>query len=91
MTNIEVVGVSRGRGVTQADIDRLADQAESGYDKAQVVRRGGRRAMGSGPAVVLPVRLSPELRAAVEARASLTHTTISEVVRDALRSFLDVA
>jgi hypothetical protein len=91
MTKLEVVGVSRGRSVTQADIDELANQAERGYDAAQVVRRGGRRTMGSGPAEVLPVRLSPELRAAVEARASLTHATVSEVVREALRSFLDVA
>jgi hypothetical protein len=91
MTKSDVVGTSRGRPLDQADIERLADEAEKGYESDQVVRRSGRRRMGSAPAEVLPVRLSPELRAAVEARANLTHATVSEVVRDALRSFLDVA
>jgi len=40
---------------------------------------------------VVPVRLDPALRDAVEARAHEEHTTTSEVIRRALRSFLDVA
>jgi predicted transcriptional regulator len=40
---------------------------------------------------VVPVRLDPELRAAVEARATADHTTTSDVIREALRRFLDVA
>lgn len=47
--------------------------------------------MGSGPAEVVPVRLDPELRAAVEARATADDTTTSEVIREALRRFLHVA
>ena len=44
--------------------------------------------MGSGPAEVVPVRLDPELRAAVEARATADDTTTSEIIREALRRFL---
>jgi predicted transcriptional regulator len=47
--------------------------------------------MGSGPAEVVPVRLDPELRAAVEARANADDTTTSEIIREALRRFLHVA
>jgi predicted transcriptional regulator len=47
--------------------------------------------MGSAPAEVVPVRLDPELRAAVEACASAEPTSTSEIIREALRRFLDVA
>lgn len=47
--------------------------------------------MGSGPAEVVPVRLDPELRAAVEARASADDTTTSEIIREALGRYLHVA
>ena len=47
--------------------------------------------MGSGPAEVVPVRINPELKAAIEARAAADDTTTSEVIRAAIRRFLDVA
>jgi len=40
---------------------------------------------------VVPVRLDPDLRQAVEARAEAGHTTASEIIRVALCRFLDVA
>ncbi len=46
--------------------------------------------MGSGPAEVVPVRIDPELRTAVASRAETDGTTTSEVIREALRQFLDV-
>ena len=46
--------------------------------------------MGSGPAEPLPVRLDPELRKAVDDRAANGHTTASDVVREALRRYLEV-
>jgi len=46
---------------------------------------------GVGPADVVPVRIDPELRAAIEARAEAEHTTISEIIREAIRRFLEVA
>jgi hypothetical protein len=86
-----IVGTSRGKPITEADIERMAVEAEAGYDIATLRPRGGRPSMGSGPAEVVPVRLDPELRAAVEARATADDTTTSEIIREALRRFLHVA
>lgn len=66
--------------------------AATDYDVESLkTRRRGRPAMGSGPAEVVPVRIDPELKAAIESRAEADHTTISEIIRSALRKFLDVA
>ena len=91
ITKRNTVGVSRGTPITDADIERMAAEADAGYDIATLRPRGGRPAMGSGPAEVVPVRLDPELRAAVEARAAADESTTSEIIREALRRFLDVA
>ncbi len=82
-----------GRILSDGDIDALADEVETtDYDvEALKARRRGRPAMGSGPAEVVPVRIDPELRAAIEARAESTDTTTSEVIREAIRRFLEVA
>lgn len=82
-----------GRNLTDEDIDDMAREVEeSDYDvEALKTRRRGRPPMGSGPADVVPVRIDPELRAAIEARAETDHTTMSEIIREALRRFLDVA
>jgi len=47
--------------------------------------------MGSAPAEVVPVRIDPELKAALEAPAAADRSPTSEVIREALRRFLDVA
>lgn len=80
-----------GKPITDLDIQRLADDAESGYDVAALRRRGGRRPIGSAAARVVPVRLDPELEAALKARAEAEHTNASEVIRDALRAWLQSA
>ena len=82
-----------GRILTDAEIDALADEVETtDYDiEVLKTRRRGRPAMGSGPAEVVPVRIDPEFKAAVEARAEADDTTTSEVIREAIRRFLDVA
>lgn len=82
-----------GRTLTDVDLDAIsAEVAETDYDVEDLkTRRRGRPAMGSGPADVVPVRIDPELRAAIEARAEADHTTTSEIIRQALRRFLDVA
>jgi hypothetical protein len=79
--------------LTDADLDGLAAEVEStDYDiTALKGRRRGRPAMGTGPAEVVPVRIDPELRAAIEARAEADHTTASEIIREALRRYLEVA
>ena len=82
---------SGGVPVTDELVQRLADEAEAGYDVEGLRRRGGRRPLGSGPADVVPVRLDPELRAALAARAEAEHTSTSDVIRKALRAWLHVA
>jgi len=82
-----------GRKLTDADIDAISDEvAGKDYDvEALKTRRRGRPPIGAGPADVVPVRIDPELRAAIEARAKADNMTTSEVIREALRRFLDVA
>ena len=82
-----------GRIINDAELDAIADEVETtDYDIERLkARRRGRPAMGSGPAEVVPVRIDPELRAAIEARAEADHTSTSEIIRQALRKFLDVA
>ena len=85
----KVVGTAGGKPVTEADIDAMVREAEAGYDVDELLaRRRGRRPMGSGPAEVVPVRLDPELREAVETRAAKDDATTSEVIRSALRQYL---
>jgi predicted transcriptional regulator len=91
MDESKVVGVSNGIELSDEVVERLADEAALGYKVAELKRRGGRRRMGSLPAEVVPVRLDPELRAAVDARASADATTVSDVIREALHRYLEVA
>lgn len=79
-----------GVELTDAVLDRLAE-AEAGLDVKKLKRRPGRPAMGSGPADAMPVRLDPELRKAVAERAAADHTTASDVVRAAIRHYLEVS
>ena len=82
-----------GRTLNETDLGQLAAEVETAaYDvEALKGRRRGRPPIGSGPAEVVAVRIDPELRAAMEARAVQDHTTTSEIIREALRRYLDVA
>ncbi len=83
-----------GRTITDVDVQRLADEAEHGYDvEALIARRGkrGRPALGSAPASVESVRLDPELRDQLAQRAKADGTTPSEVIRQALRDYFHAA
>lgn len=82
---------SGGVPITEELIEQLSAEAEAGYDVAELKRRGGRRRMGSAPADVVPVRLDPELRTALQQRAQTEHTTTSDVIRSALHAWLDAA
>jgi len=82
-----------GRVLSDEDLDALSVEVETAeYDVDELkTRRRGRPAMGSSPAEVVPVRLDPELREAVEARADSDKTTTSDVIRQALKKYLHVA
>jgi len=81
---------SGGVPVTNELIDQLAAEAQRGYDSSKL-RRRGRPPLGAGPSEVVPVRLDPQLRRALEERAADEHTTQSDLIRRALRTYLDVA
>jgi hypothetical protein len=85
------IPTSGGVPITDDQINQLVTEAEHGYDIDTLRRRGGRRPMGSAAADVVPVRLDPELRAALAQRAEADHATTSEVIRQALRAWLNVA
>lgn len=88
----ETYRTKTGKVLTDAEIEAMADEAERGYDvEALKARRRGRPMLGTAPAEVVPVRLDPDLKRAVEVRAEADHTTTSEIIRAALRRFLDVA
>ena len=93
MTQDKKYRTSTGRVLTDDDLDAIADEVEhASYDVEELMpRRRGRPMMGSQPAEVVPVRIDPELRAAVDARALAEHTTTSEIIREALRRYLHVA
>ncbi len=82
-----------GRTLTEGEVDALAEAVETTDYEVEVLkkRRRGRPSMGSGPADVVPVRIDPELRAAVEARAASEETSASAVIREAIRMYLEVA
>ncbi|MGC8627928.1 MAG: ribbon-helix-helix protein, CopG family [Acidimicrobiales bacterium] len=92
MTEPKVYGHTRsGRPITESDVRGLVAEAEAGYDVEQLIARRGKRgrpALGSAPANVESVRLDPELRQQLVARAREQGTTTSEVIREALRRFL---
>jgi hypothetical protein len=81
-----------GKTLTDADIEAIAAESERDYDVEKLkTRRRGRPLLGTAPAEVVPVRLDPVLKKAVEERAEAEHTTTSEIIREALRRFIDVA
>ena len=81
-----------GRVLSNADIEALADEVAGDIDVATLTpRRRGRPPLVGGPADVVPVRLDATLRAAVEARAANDQTTASDVIREALCRYLDIA
>ena len=93
MTDPSTRRTDSGRAFTDEDLETLAAEvAEKDYDVEVLKRRRrGRPPMGSGPADVVPVRIDPELLAAIQARAKTEHATTSEIIREAVRRFLDVA
>lgn len=68
----------------------MADEAEKGYDARAIQRRraGGRPAMGSGPASVESVRLDPDLKKQLLLCGSKDGVSVSEVIREAPRSYV---
>jgi predicted HicB family RNase H-like nuclease len=78
-----------GSPITDQDVEAMTDEAERGYDvEAILQRRRGRPALGTAPASVESVRLDPELKRDLLLRAAQEGTSVSEVIRAAVRQYL---
>jgi hypothetical protein len=84
MTNDEAARRTAG-SIPVADelAENLTTEAQTGCDVAHLHRRGDRRPLGSAPGEMVPVRLDPDLRAALIAHAQAEHTNVSDVIRQA--------
>ena len=81
-----------GEPITDALVDKFAAKAEAGFDVEEILRRrGGRPTMGSSAASVESVRLDPELSDALRERAEQEGRTNSDLIRDALRRYLQAS
>lgn len=77
-----------GVEITDELIEQYVAEAEEGLDLDKL-RPRGRPRMGAAPAKSFPVRLDPNLRAALDERAERDGRPAAAVVRDALRHFLE--
>lgn len=85
-----------GRVLTDADVEALAEEAERGYDVAELAtkptRRRGRQPLAGTPlgqqSPCLNVRMDAATRAAVYARAAERGVTPSVYIREVLREHL---
>nr|WP_034395914.1 CopG family transcriptional regulator [Candidatus Microthrix sp.] len=75
-------------------IERLADEAEAGFDVDEILARRGKRGrprLGSAPSTVESVRLDPQLKQRLATRAKDEGVPVSEVIREALRQHLSAS
>jgi predicted HicB family RNase H-like nuclease len=83
-----------GRRLSEADIERLADEAEQGYDVSRWIQQRGRPALEPGtdsPSPRIAVRLPLSLHRKVAARATAEGKSVSEVVRSLLEDYADAS
>lgn len=83
------------RIITDAEIDAPADEAERGYDPAELIARRGKRGRptldGAGPSTVESVGLDPELNDQIAARVERDGVARSDVIREVLRRYLQAS
>ena len=80
----------KGRPVTDDQIQEWADEAAAGYP-VELLRKRGRQPLGTGPSIVVPVRLDADLLEALRARAEAEDVSRSEAIRAAIRAWLGAA
>lgn len=78
-----------GRKLSDADIERLAEQAEEGFDLSTWSPRRGRPSLGgdAGDSPRVSVRVPPTTHAKALARARAEGQTLSDVLRAALEAY----
>jgi hypothetical protein len=83
-----------GDAIDDELIDKLATEAEAGYDADEIIARRGKRGrprLGAAPSTVESVRLDPDLKERLARRAEDDGVAVSEVIRDALRHHLEAS
>lgn len=81
-----------GHRLTEADIERLADEAERGYDLSTWVHRPGRPPLEAGrdePSPRIAVRVPASLHERVMTQAAAEGRSVSEVIRDLLEGYVE--
>ena len=89
----EDVTMPNGEVLTEADFERMADEAEHtepDYDAvfARARAKGGRPSLGEGISPVLQIRMDEQMRQQLAERAKREHTTPSSLAREAIQAFL---
>lgn len=85
------IRTAAGDELSEEDIEALADEAERGYDLDKAIRvTVGRPSLGAeGVSPRIQVRVDPTLATALRARARREKRSVSDIVRTALREYLD--
>ena len=84
------VKAQRGRVLSEAELDRLADQAEQGFDLSTWRPRPGRPSLDAGAVGHSPrveVRVPAVLRDRVRERAAAEGRNLSDVLRGLLEAY----
>lgn len=89
----KTVVTKSGLRLSEADLDRLADEAERGYDLSKWVHKRGRPPLEAGTREHSPriaVRVPSHLHQRVVSRAAAEGRSVSQVVRDLLEIYAAV-
>ena len=85
------VRAKNGRVVTDADLDRMATEAEAGFDLSTWKRRAGRPSLSEANTGAhsprITTRVPEELRTRVASRASSEGKSVSAVMRGLLEAY----
>lgn len=80
-----MVETLKGIPVTEKMIEDLAQEAETGFDVAQLKKQGrGRPGRGATPSQVVAIRFTSEELIKLDKLASKANTTRSEIIRQAV-------
>lgn len=83
---------SSGEGITEEVAQRLADEAEAGYELGEGtvvhIGRGRPSLSGDSSSPQVTFRVPSQLRAKADQRAAREGRTVSEIARDALERYL---
>jgi len=86
------VRTKRGRVYSDADLGRMADEAEAGYDLSTWRRRPGRPALDAGragePSPRIGTRVPERLREAMARYASEDGKSMSDVLRELIDRYV---